>query len=142
MKKFSTLVLTGALALGGLTTVEMIKPTNQVAAATDWGFPDYRYIHHNAIYMPELAVSDLRNGQMFSVTIRNSHIDYGILRIYRIDDNNNLQIIDEIKDTNSTRGIGTFTTKINPTYTPGTYTALLKVGKNYYHGGTFKIKVF
>ncbi|MFI2801151.1 hypothetical protein ACH2G3_25230 [Bacillus cereus] len=42
MKKFSTLVLTGALALGGLTTVEMIKPTNQVAAATDWGFPDYR----------------------------------------------------------------------------------------------------
>ncbi|PFD12655.1 DUF5065 domain-containing protein, partial [Bacillus thuringiensis] len=60
-----------------MTTVEMIKPTNQVAAATDWGFPDYGYIHHNAIYMPELAVSDLRNGQTFSVTIRNSHIDYG-----------------------------------------------------------------
>ncbi|PFD31526.1 DUF5065 domain-containing protein [Bacillus cereus] len=142
MKKFSALVLTGALALGGVTAVEMIKPTNQVAASADWGFPDYRYIHHNANYMPELAVGDLEHGQTFSATIRESYIDSGLLRIYRIGDNNELQLIKQVNDSNSTKGIGTFTAPINSTYAPGTYTAVLKVGNNYYHGGTFKISRF
>lgn len=41
MKKISALVITGALAVGGLTAVEMIKPTNQIAAASDWGFESF-----------------------------------------------------------------------------------------------------
>ncbi|MEH6889419.1 DUF5065 family protein [Bacillus sp. JJ864] len=142
MKKISTLVLTGALALGGLTAVEMIKPTNQVAAASDWGFPDYRAIHHNAEYMPELAVGNLKHGQTFSATIRKNYIDSGLLRIYRVGYNNELYLIKQVNDSNSTSGIGTFTAPINSTYGPGTYTALLKVGNNYYHGGTFEIKMF
>lgn len=137
MKKFSALVLTGALAVGGLTAVEMIKPTNQVAAASDWGFPDYRYIHHNAEYMPELAVGDLRPGQRFSATIRKVDIDSGLLRIYRVGSNNELHLIKQVNDSNSSRGIGTFNVPID---SPGTYTALLKAGNNYYHGGTFKVR--
>ncbi|MDT3498676.1 DUF5065 family protein [Bacillus toyonensis] len=141
MKKFSALVLTGALAVGGLTAVEMIKPTNQVAAASDWGFPDYRVIHHNAEYMPELAVGNLRQGQTFSATIRKNYIDSGLLRIYRIGYNNELYLIKQVNDSNSSKGIGTFTAPINSTYAPGTYTTLLKVGNNYYHGGTFEIRL-
>ncbi|HFU7072804.1 TPA: DUF5065 family protein [Bacillus cereus] len=96
-------------------------------------------MHHNAEYMP--AVGNLRQGQTLSATIRKHNIDSGLLRIYRIVYNNELYLIKQVNDSNSNKGIETFTAPINSTYASGTYTTLLKVGNNYYNGGTFKVRL-
>lgn len=45
-----------------------------------------------------------------------------------------------IYDTGTKHNYGIFVTPITSIYEPGSYAAVMKLGENYYYGGSFKIK--
>ncbi|PFY68962.1 hypothetical protein COL61_25155 [Bacillus wiedmannii] len=43
-------------------------------------------------------------------------------------------------DSGTAHNYGRFVTPITSVYEPGSYVAVMKLGENYYYGGSFKIK--
>ena len=100
-------------------------------------------LHHNADFIEELAVGDLKHGDTFDVTIYTGGKDTGIVKIYQLSGNENDEInlhrYKTIYDSGLKHNYGRFVTPITKAYNPGTYVAVMKLGENYYYGGSFKI---
>ncbi|PEB52332.1 DUF5065 domain-containing protein [Bacillus pseudomycoides] len=154
MKTLEKVALIGTIALGGITSVGLLETPKQVSAATKtvkpiqyappvvdgWRWETFFEIHHNADYLQELAVGNLKHGDSFDVNVQTGGKDTGIVKIYRINENGALQRYKTIYDSHTEHHYnGRFITKITPVYKPGKYVAIMKLGDQYYYGGAFNI---
>ncbi|ABY46540.1 DUF5065 family protein [Bacillus mycoides] len=111
----------------------------------DWQWQNYFSLHHNADFLQELALGDLKQGDTFDIRIYTGGKDTGIVKIYRLSEDENevvnMQRYKTIYDTGTKHNYGRFVTPITSVYKPGSYVAVMKLGENYYYyGGSFKIK--
>ncbi|OSX98762.1 hypothetical protein BTJ45_04778 [Bacillus mycoides] len=154
MKLLKQSTIIGALTVGGFlfsNTISTIPPVSaesqliqKESQFTDnWRWQSYFLLHHNADFLEELAVGDLKHGDTFDVNIYTGGKDTGIVKIYQLsgneDDEINLHRYKTIYDSGLKHNYGRFVTPITKVYTPGTYVAVMKLGENYYYGGSFKI---
>lgn len=150
MKKLGTFALIGALTLGSFAATEILTSPTKASASSitttaspvidDWRWKTYFELHHNADYLQELAVGTLKQGATFDVTVPVGGMDVGVVKIYRVNDNDELQRFKTIQAEDAgNHYYSRFRTPITDVYTPGSYTAVLKVGENYYYGGKFTI---
>ncbi|WP_242243670.1 DUF5065 family protein [Bacillus cereus group sp. BfR-BA-01309] len=155
MKLLGKVAIIGALTIGGSVfsyTAGSITPASaesQFIQKTspvfdDWQWQNYFLLHHNADFLQELAVGDLKHGDILDIKIYTGSKDKGIIKIYRLreDENEvvNMQRYKTIYDTGTEHNYGRFVTPITSVYEPGLYVAVMKLGDNYYYGGSFKIK--
>ncbi|MFE4764041.1 DUF5065 family protein [Bacillus mycoides] len=154
MKLLGKVAIIGTLAIGGITyssTIGTITPASaesqriqkETPVLDNWQWQNYFLLHHNADFIEELAVGDLKHGGTFDVTIYTGGKDTGIVKIYRLSANENeeinMQRYKTIYDSGISHNYGRFITPITSVYKPGTYVAVMKLGENYYYGGSFKI---
>ncbi|GCF77740.1 DUF5065 domain-containing protein [Bacillus cereus] len=154
MKLLKQSTIIGALTVGGFlfsNTISTIPPVSaesqliqKESQFTDnWRWQSYFLLHHNADFLEELAVGDLKHGDTFDVNIYTGGKDTGIVKIYQLSGNENdginLHRYKTIYDSGITHNYGRFVTPITTVYNPGTYVAVMKLGENYYYGGSFKI---
>ncbi|MBJ8073635.1 MULTISPECIES: DUF5065 family protein [Bacillus cereus group] len=154
MKLLGKVAIIGALTIGGSVfpyTIGKITPASaesqfiQKASPffDDWQWQNYFSLHHNADFLQELAVGDLKHGDTFDITIYTGGKDTGIVKIYRLNEDENevvnMQRYKTIYDTGTEHNYGRFVTPITSVYKPGSYVAVMKLGENYYYGGSFKI---
>ncbi|WP_377865663.1 DUF5065 family protein [Bacillus sp. R86525] len=154
MKLLKQSTIIGALTVGGFlfsNTISTIPPVSaesqliqKESQFTDnWRWQSYFLLHHNADFLEELAVGDLKHGDTFDVNIYTGGKDTGIVKIYQLSRNENdginLHRYKTIYDSGITHNYGRFVTPITTVYNPGTYVAVMKLGENYYYGGSFKI---
>ncbi|SCC28485.1 DUF5065 family protein [Bacillus wiedmannii] len=154
MKLLRQSTIIGALTVGGFlfsNTISTITPVSAESQFTqkesrfldNWQWQSYFLLHHNADFIEELAVGDLKHGDTFDVTIYTGGKDTGIVKIYQLSENENNEInlhrYKTIYDSGLKHNYGRFVTPITKVYNPGTYVAVMKLGENYYYGGSFKI---
>ncbi|PER16355.1 DUF5065 domain-containing protein [Bacillus cereus] len=154
MKLLKQSTIIGALTVGGFlfsNTISTIPPVSAESQLTqkesqftdNWRRQSYFLLHHNADFLEELAVGDLKHGDTFDVNIYTGGKDTGIVKIYQLSGNENdginLHRYKTIYDSGITHNYGRFVTPITTVYNPGTYVAVMKLGENYYYGGSFKI---
>ncbi|MGG3670639.1 DUF5065 family protein [Bacillus nitratireducens] len=154
MKLLKQSTIIGALTVGGFlfsNTISTIPPVSAESQLTqkesqftdNWRWQSYFLLHHNADFLEELAVGDLKHGDTFDVNIYTGGKDTGIVKIYQLSGNENdginLHRYKTIYDSGITHNYGRFVTPITTVYNPGTYVAVMKLGENYYYGGSFKI---
>ncbi|RKF52255.1 DUF5065 domain-containing protein [Bacillus wiedmannii] len=154
MKLLRQSTIIGALTVGGFlfsNTISTITPVSAESQLTqkkspfsdNWRWQSYFLLHHNADFLEELAVGDLKHGDTFDVTIYTGGKDTGIVKIYQLSGNENDEInlhrYKTIYDSGLKHNYGRFVTPITKVYNPGTYVAVMKLGENYYYGGSFKI---
>ncbi|MDI6676806.1 DUF5065 family protein [Bacillus wiedmannii] len=154
MKLLRQSTIIGALTGGGFlfsNTISTITPVSAESQLTqkesrildNWRWQSYFLLHHNADFIEELAVGDLKHGDTFDVTIYTGGKDTGIVKIYQLSENENNEInlhrYKTIYDSGLKHDYGRFVTPITKVYNPGTYVAVMKLGENYYYGGSFKI---
>ncbi|MBE7106080.1 DUF5065 family protein [Bacillus cereus] len=154
MKLLRQSTLIGALTVGGFlfsNTISTITPVSAESQLSQkesrfsdtWRWQNYFLLHHNADFLEELAVGDLKHGDTFDVKIYTGGKDTGIVKIYQLSGNENDEInlhrYKTIYDSGITHNDGRFVTPITKVYNPGTYVAVMKLGENYYYGGSFKI---
>ncbi|HDR4423758.1 DUF5065 family protein [Bacillus sp. CH126_4D] len=154
MKLLKKSTIIGALTIGGVllsSTIYTITPVSAQSQLTqkvspyldNWRWQNYFLLHHNADFIEELAVGDLKHGDTFDVTIYTGGKDTGIVKIYQLSGNENDEInlhrYKTMYDSGLKHDYGRFVTPITKVYTPGTYVAVMKLGENYYYGGSFKI---
>ncbi|PEM31367.1 DUF5065 family protein [Bacillus wiedmannii] len=154
MKLLRQSTIIGALTVGGFlfsNTISTITPVSAESQLTqkesrfldNWQWQSYFLLHHNADFIEELAVGDLKHGDTFDVTIYTGGKDTGIVKIYQLSENENNEInlhrYKTIDDSGLKHNYGRFVTPITKVYNPGTYVAVMKLGENYYYGGSFKI---
>ncbi|MFL0403072.1 DUF5065 family protein [Bacillus nitratireducens] len=154
MKLLKQSTIIGALTVGGFlfsNTISTIPPVSaesqliqKESQFTDnWRWQSYFLLHHNADFLEELAVGDLKHGDTFDANIYTGGKDTGIVKIYQLSGNENdginLHRYKTIYDSGITHNYGRFVTPITTVYNPGTYVAVMKLGENYYYGGSFKI---
>ncbi|EEK78808.1 DUF5065 domain-containing protein [Bacillus cereus] len=154
MKLLKKSTIIGALAVGGFlfsNTISTMPPVSAQSQFTqkesrfsdNWRWQNYFLLHHNADFLKELAVGDLKHGDTFDVTLYTGGKDTGIVKIYQLSRNENDKInlhrYKTIYDSGLKHNYGRFVTPITKAYTPGTYVAVMKLGENYYYGGSFKI---
>ncbi|MGN4443727.1 DUF5065 family protein [Bacillus cereus group sp. MYBK79-1] len=154
MKFLKKSTIIGALTVGGVlfsNTIYTITPVSAQSQLTqkvspfldNWQWQNYFLLHHNADFIEELAVGDLKHGDTFDVTIYTGGKDTGIVKIYQLSGNENDKInlhrYKTIYDSGLKHNYGRFVTPITKAYNPGTYVAVMKLGENYYYGGSFKI---
>jgi hypothetical protein len=155
MKLLGKVAIIGALTIGGSVfsyTVGSITPASaesqfiQKASPVfdDWQWQNYFSLHHNADFLQELAVGDMKHGDTFDISIYTGGKDTGIVKIYRLSEDENgivnMQRYKTIYDTGTEHNYGRFVTPITSVYKPGSYVAVMKLRENYYYGGSFKIK--
>ncbi|MDH4421880.1 DUF5065 family protein [Bacillus cereus] len=154
MKLLKQSAIIGALIVGGFLFSDTISTTTPVSAESEliqkrspildtWQWQNYFSLHHNADFLQELAVGNLKQGDTFDVNIYTGGKDTGIVKIYRLSENENDEInlhrYKTIYDSGLSHNYGRFVTPITKVYNPGTYVAVMKLGENYYYGGSFKI---
>lgn len=150
MKSLGKVALIGALTLGSFVATGLVSSPAKAASPVtvapavvdDWAWQTYFSLHHNADYRQELAVGTLKVGDTFDITTYVGGKDVGVVKIYRVGDQEygDLQRYKTIQASDAgNHYYSRFTTPITNVYTPGTYTAVLKVGDNYYYGGKFTI---
>ncbi|MBJ8109497.1 DUF5065 family protein [Bacillus cereus group sp. N6] len=154
MKILRQSTIIGALTVGGFlfsNTIATLPPVSAESQLTqkesrfldNWQWQSYFLLHHNADFIEELAVGDLKHGDTFDVTIFTGGKDTGIVKIYQLSGNENDEInlhrYKTIYDSGLKHNYGRFVTPITKAYNPGTYVAVMKLGENYYYGGSFKI---
>ncbi|KFM95108.1 DUF5065 family protein [Bacillus clarus] len=149
MRKFSKVVLAGALAFGGFAAVELIKPTTQVQAAIqdDWPFKTYLELHHNINLDSNLSVGNKKHGQTITINDSIGGGDEATVKIYRVLEDGSLHRYKTITDSNPDEYTATFTTPITTAYDPGTYVVVLqytfefegRIGYEYSYGSLFQI---
>lgn len=154
MKLLRQSTIIGALTVGGFlfsNTISTITPVSAESQLTqkesrildNWRWQSYFLLHHNADFIEELAVGDLKHGDTFDVNIYTGGKDTGIVKIYQLSENENNEInlhrYKTIYDSGLKHNYGRIVTPITKVYNPGTYVAVMKLGENYYYGGSFKI---
>ncbi|PEI65899.1 DUF5065 domain-containing protein [Bacillus wiedmannii] len=155
MKLLRQSTIIGALTVGGFlfsNTIGTLPPVSAESQLTqtesrfsdNWRWQSYFLLHHNADFIEELAVGNLKHGDTFDVTIYTGGKDTGIVKIYQLNENENNEInlhrYKTIYDSGLKHNYGRFVTPITKVYNPGTYVAVMKLGENYYYyGGSFKI---
>ncbi|MCU5174042.1 MULTISPECIES: DUF5065 family protein [Bacillus cereus group] len=154
MKLLRQATIIGVLTVGGFlfsNTIGTLPPASAESQPTQkesrfldtWRWQNYFLLHHNADFIEELAVGDLKHGDTFDVTIYTGGKDTGIVKIYQLSGNENDEInlhrYKTIYDSGLKHNYGRFVTPITKAYNPGTYVAVMKLGENYYYGGSFKI---
>lgn len=155
IKLYFKATLIGALTIGGsvfsytagsITTASAESQFIQKASlvSDDWQWQNYFLLHHNADFLQELAVGDLKHGDTLDIRIYTGGKDKGIVKIYRLSEDENevvnMQRYKTIYDTGTEHNYGRFVTTITSVYEPGSYVAVMKLGENYYYGGSYKIK--
>lgn len=106
----------------------------------DWPWQTYFLLHHNADYIQELAPGRLKQGGTFDTTVYIGGKDVGVVKIYRLNGEGELQRYKTISAGEAGHHYySRFTTPITTVYTPGTYVAVLKIDTSYYYGGSFQI---
>ncbi len=106
----------------------------------DWPWQTYFLLHHNADYLQELAPGRLKQGGTFNTTVYIGGKDEGVVKIYRLNGEGELQRYKTISAGEAGHHYySRFTTPITTVYTPGTYVAVLKVDNSCYYGGSFQI---
>ncbi|MDR4984602.1 DUF5065 domain-containing protein [Bacillus cereus] len=154
MKLLKQSAIIGALTVGGFLFSDTISTITPVSAESQliqkrspfldtWQWQNYFSLHHNADFLKELAVGNLKQGDTFDVNVYTGGKDTGIVKIYRLSENENDEInlhrYKTIYDSGLSHNYGRFVTPITKVYNPGTYVAVMKLGENYYYGGSFKI---
>ncbi|MBS9807126.1 DUF5065 family protein [Bacillus toyonensis] len=150
MNKLCSYALVGALTFSGLIVLDSKLPdkaraeVHAIQAASpvldDWQWQTYFLLHHNANYLQELAPGTLKQGGTFDTTVYTGGKDVGVVKIYRLNENGELQRYKTISAGEAgNHYYSRFTTPITTVYTPGTYVAVLKVDTSYYYGGSFQI---
>lgn len=88
-------------------------------------------------------MGDLKHGDILNIRIYTGGKDKAIVKVYRLreDENEvvNMQRYKTIYDTGTEHSYGRFVTPITSAYEPGSNVAVMKLGENYYYGGSFKI---
>ncbi|MGH0589421.1 DUF5065 family protein [Bacillus mycoides] len=155
MKLLGKVAIIGALTIGGSVFSYTVGGSTPASAEAqfiqkaspvfdNWQWQNYFSLHHNADFLQELAVGDLKHGDTFDITIYTGGKDTGIVKIYRLSEDENevvnMQRYKTIYDTGTEHNYGRFVTPITSVYKPGSYVAVMKLGENYYYGGSFKIK--
>lgn len=150
MNKLCSYALVGALTFSGLIVLDSTLPdkaraeVHAIQAASpvldDWQWQTYFLLHHNANHLQELAPGTLKQGGTFDTTVYTGGKDVGVVKIYRLNENSELQRYKTISAGEAGHHYySRFTTPITTVYTPGTYVAVLKVDTSYYYGGSFQI---
>ncbi|MGE7891630.1 DUF5065 family protein [Bacillus cereus] len=150
MNKLCSYALVGALTFSGLIVLDSTLPdkaraeVHAIQAASpvldDWQWQTYFLLHHNANYLQELAPGTLKQGGTFDTTVYTGGKDVGVVKIYRLNENGELQRYKTISAGEAGHHYySRFTTPITTVYTPGTYVTVLKVETSYYYGGSFQI---
>ncbi|MEH7030404.1 DUF5065 family protein, partial [Bacillus wiedmannii] len=113
----------GALTIGGSVfsyTTGSITPASaetqfiQKASpvSDDWQWQNYFLLHHNADFLQELAVGDLRYGDTLDIRIYTGGKAKGIVKIYRLSEDENevvnMQRYKTIYDTGTEHNYGRF----------------------------------
>lgn len=155
MKLLGKVAIIGALTIGGSVFSYTVGGSTPASAESqfiqkaspvfdNWQWQNYFLLHHNADFLQELAVGDLKHGDTFDITIYTGGKDTGIVKIYRLSEDENevvnMQRYKTIYDTGTEHNYGRFVTPITSVYKPGSYVAVMKLGENSYYGGSFKIK--
>ena len=82
----------------------------------------------------------LKQGGTFDTTVYIGGKDVGVVKIYRLNGEGELQRYKTISAGEAGHHYySRFTTPITTVYTPGTYVAVLKIDTSYYYGGSFQI---
>ncbi len=94
-------------------------------------------------------MGDLKHGDILNIRIYTGGKDKAIVKVYlgctpyrlREDENEvvNMQRYKTIYDTGTEHSYDRFVTPITSAYEPGSNVAVMKLGENYYYGGSFKI---
>jgi Domain of unknown function (DUF5065) len=85
MKKVGSMIMAGAIALGAVGTVDLVKPT-QVAAATDeWGFTTLGSVSMGSTYDNMGFASTYKWGQTYSANryLSESHVNVA-MKIFKV----------------------------------------------------------
>ncbi|MBJ8009596.1 DUF5065 family protein [Bacillus cereus] len=154
MKLLGKVAIIGALTIGGSVFPYTIGKIISASAESqfiqkaspvfnDWQWQNFFLLHHNADFLQELAVGDFKHGDTFDITIYTGGKDTGIVKIYRLNEDENevvnMQRYKTIYDSGTEHNYSRFVTPITSVYKPGSYVAVMKLGENYYYGGSFKI---
>lgn len=148
MKKLGQFALIGALTLGSFAATGLVsspaKAATSVTAASpvadDWSVKTYADLLRGATYMPELAVGDLKHGDTFDTTIEIGGKEEAIVKLFYIHPNGELQRYKTIQGEDiGSHFVNRYQTPITTVYTPGLYTAVMKIGNSYYFGAQFRI---
>ncbi|MEC3459342.1 DUF5065 family protein, partial [Bacillus thuringiensis] len=131
MKKLCSFALIGALTFSGFIVLDSTLPdkaraeVNTIKQASavvdDWPWQTYFLLHHNADYIQELAPGRLTQGGTFDTTVYIGGKDVGVVKIYRLNGEGELQRYKTISAGEAGHHYySRFTTPITTVYTPGT----------------------
>jgi len=153
MKKFTSLALTGALALGALAGVTAFDAKPAAAASvqatsTAWNDPGSlmdlsNYAWDFPAYLSDDVQSAYKTGDYFTVRMGwYNALDGNPMKVYRVMDNKSLvryQTIYPVPVFNGTSTEAVWQASITSAYEPGSYIAVVNIDGNFYKSKIFNI---